>query len=150
MPWQQPGVAAPEVTTEKTVIDQDDDDGTDRLVIKRADGTEMAEVYSNGTHTVIDPLTGEINIPGKIDTQQLETSSTVSFNSRFYLTGALWTDLKFADARIIKNSTQDVRNISSPSEGWTAVHDGSGTNTAGPAWYNGADWVSVVDGTTIS
>lgn len=46
---------------------------------------------------------------------------------------------------------QDVRNISSPSAGTMAYHDGSGSNTEGPAHYtSGGSWVSTVDGTTIS
>lgn len=47
-------------------------------------------------------------------------------------------------------SAQDVRNLSSPSQGWTAYHDGSGSNTEGPTHYNGTDWISTVDGSTIS
>lgn len=45
---------------------------------------------------------------------------------------------------------QDVRNISSPSEGDYADHDGSGTNTEGLARFDGSDWISQVDGSTIS
>lgn len=45
---------------------------------------------------------------------------------------------------------QDVRNISSPSQGWFAYHDGSGSNTEGLAAYNGTDWISQVDGSTVS
>jgi len=45
---------------------------------------------------------------------------------------------------------QDVRNVSSPSQGDTAYHDGSGTNTEGLAAYDGTDWISQVDGSTIS
>lgn len=45
---------------------------------------------------------------------------------------------------------QDVRNISSPSQGYVAYHDGSGTNTEGLAAHNGTDWISQVDGSTIS
>lgn len=49
-----------------------------------------------------------------------------------------------------KYQTQDVRNISSPAQGHVAYHDGSGGNTEGLAAYNGTDWISQVDGTTIS
>jgi len=45
---------------------------------------------------------------------------------------------------------QDVRNVSSPSRGDTAYHDGSGSNTEGPAHYDGTDWISTVDGSTIA
>jgi hypothetical protein len=44
---------------------------------------------------------------------------------------------------------QDVTAISSPSEGMVAYNDGT-TGTAGPAHYNGTDWISTVDGTTIA
>lgn len=44
----------------------------------------------------------------------------------------------------------DVTALSSPSQGDTAYHDGSGGNTEGPAFYDGSQWVSTVDGTTIS
>lgn len=44
----------------------------------------------------------------------------------------------------------DVRNISSPAQGWVAYHDGSGTNTEGLAAFDGSNWVSQVDGSTIS
>lgn len=50
----------------------------------------------------------------------------------------------------VQYDPQDVRNIASPSAGWTAYHDGSGSNTEGPAFYNGTSWISQVDGTTIS
>ena len=45
---------------------------------------------------------------------------------------------------------KDVRNISSPSEGFISYHDGSGSNTQGPAHFNGTDWISTVDGSTIN
>lgn len=45
----------------------------------------------------------------------------------------------------------DVLAIRNPQQGWTGVHGGQGTdNTAGPAYYTGSEWVSVIDGTTIS
>jgi len=51
----------------------------------------------------------------------------------------------------IQYDPTDVRNISSPEQGDTAYHDGSGSNTEGPAHYtSGGSWVSDVDGSTIS
>ncbi|MEF8825817.1 MAG: hypothetical protein V5A34_05635 [Halapricum sp.] len=47
-------------------------------------------------------------------------------------------------------SPQDVRAISNPTAGDESYHDGSGTNTEGPAFYNGSDWISTVDGSTIA
>lgn len=44
---------------------------------------------------------------------------------------------------------QDVTAISNPVEGMVAYNDGS-VGTAGPAHYNGTDWISTVDGTTIA
>jgi len=44
---------------------------------------------------------------------------------------------------------QDVTAIASPEEGLQAYNDGS-TGTAGPAFYDGTDWISLVDGTTIA
>jgi len=35
-------------------------------------------------------------------------------------------------------------------KGDQATHNGAGGNQDGPAWYNGTDWVSLVDGSTIS
>lgn len=52
------------LSTEETVLDQETDDGTDRHVIKRADGTEVAEIYHNGNDTVIDPLVGSVDVQG--------------------------------------------------------------------------------------
>jgi hypothetical protein len=45
---------------------------------------------------------------------------------------------------------QDVRNISSPQQGDISYHGGAGSNTVGPAHYDGSNWVSLVDGSTIS
>lgn len=45
---------------------------------------------------------------------------------------------------------QDVRALSTPSEGDVSYHDGTNGNTVGPAHYDGADWVSIVDGTVIA
>lgn len=46
---------------------------------------------------------------------------------------------------------KDVRNdVTNPFQGYEAYHDGSGSNTEGPAFYNGSAWVSQVDGSTIS
>lgn len=45
-------------------------------------------------------------------------------------------------------TAQDVRSLS-PSRGWEAYHDGSGSNTEGPAFYDGDRWVSLVDGSPI-
>lgn len=56
----------------------------------------------------------------------------------------------FSNLNLVGYSPQDVRNISSPSQGYTAYHDGSGSNTEGPAHYNGTDWISTVDGSTIA
>lgn len=47
----------------------------------------------------------------------------------------------------------DVRAITAPTKGVEAYHDPSvsgDANTEGPAFYNGAAWVSQVDGSTIS
>lgn len=53
----------------------------------------------------------------------------------------------FADGSMVP---QDVRNITNTYRGRTGYHDGSGTNTEGPAHYtSGGSWVSDVDGTTI-
>lgn len=43
----------------------------------------------------------------------------------------------------------DVRNYGSQ-EGDESYHDGTNGNTIGPAFYDGAEWTSIVDGTTIS
>lgn len=44
----------------------------------------------------------------------------------------------------------DVRSIGNASKGWQAYHDGSGGHPEGPAYYDGSDWRSVVDGGVIS
>jgi len=43
----------------------------------------------------------------------------------------------------------DVRNWSPPA-GTEMYHDGTNSNTVGPAFYDGGGWTSLVDGTTIS
>lgn len=43
---------------------------------------------------------------------------------------------------------QDVTAISNPVEGMVAYNNGT-VGTAGPAHYDGTDWVSTVDGTVI-
>lgn len=51
----------------------------------------------------------------------------------------------------IDNPPQDVRNITDPTAGDTAFHDGSGTdNTTGLAQFDGTDWVSILDNTVVS
>lgn len=62
-------------------------------------------------------------------------------------------DLRITDLRWSQYVPQDVTTISSPSQGTVAYHDPSISadgNTEGPAFYNGTNWVSQVDGTTIS
>jgi hypothetical protein len=45
----------------------------------------------------------------------------------------------------------DVRSVSSPTVTETRYHDGSGSNTEGPAVYQSSGgWVSLVDGSTIT
>ena len=52
--------------------------------------------------------------------------------------------------RLAGDSTPvDVRNFSNV-ENSQGYHDGSGSNTAGPATNDGSGWTSLVDGTTIS
>lgn len=67
--------------------------------------------------------------------------------------GSAWVDastIALAAAETAR-SPQDVRAISNPTAGDVAYHDGSGTNTEGPAHYtSGGSWVSTVDGSTIS
>lgn len=76
----------------------------------------------------------------------------IRFVSKVNLNG---NTLEMVSGDIIELNTlglnvQDVRNISSPSEGDYADHDGSGTNTEGLARYDGTDWISQVDGSTIN
>jgi hypothetical protein len=68
-------------------------------------------------------------------------------------TGSSWLDIGAESglaSGIVDLDPRDVRSISAPAEGDTAYHDGSGANTAGPAHYTGSNWISTVDGTTIS
>jgi hypothetical protein len=54
---------------------------------------------------------------------------------------------------VVEHNPSDVRNISSPSQGWTSYHDPSvsgDANTEGPAFYDGSQWVSMVDGSVIN
>lgn len=51
---------------------------------------------------------------------------------------------------VLDKKVQDVRNISSPADGQQAFHDGSGTNTAGPAAYHNATWIALRDNTEIT
>lgn len=46
---------------------QSADDGTDRILIQKADGTNMAEIHSDGTDTIITPLSGNVNLGGTLD-----------------------------------------------------------------------------------
>lgn len=45
---------------------------------------------------------------------------------------------------------RDVRRIDSPQTGDIAYHDGSGSHTEGLAAFNGTQWMSQVDGSTIT
>ena len=45
---------------------------------------------------------------------------------------------------------KDIRDTPFPDEGLIGYHDGSGSNTTGPAFYDGSNWISLVDQTTIS
>ena len=49
----------------------------------------------------------------------------------------------------VRRTPVDVTSISNPVQGMTAYNDGS-TGTEGPAHYDGTDWISTVDGTTIA
>ena len=58
---------------------------------------------------------------------------------------------RWHNIHVLKLNPQDVRGVPNASYGDVAFHDGSGTdNTTGPAHHDGEDWISTVDGSTIS
>lgn len=81
------------------------------------------------------------------DDGAFNVNDVVNDNSRFTITRNGPIDVYDGP---IAFSPRDVRSISSPSRGWTAYHDGSGSNPEGPAFYDGSKWISQIDGTTIN
>lgn len=157
--WIKMGVgsaqeAVPAVHTEDVDITQAVDDGTDRLVIIDSAGTERLEIYSNGTDALISQINGNINFDGSQlnNINQIGTgNNTIILNDALQARGGInFFDNDAQNVNVTRHNPQDVRNISSPSQGWEAYHDGSGSNTEGPAFYNGSNWISQVDGSTIS
>lgn len=57
-------------------------------------------------------------------------------------------DLVLDQNSLMKMEPRDVTAVSSPVEGMMAYNDGT-TGTAGPAFYDGSSWTSMVDGSTI-
>lgn len=53
------------------------------------------------------------------------------------------------DVSVVGHTPVDVRTLSDPQAGWVAYHDGAGDHTEGPAHYDGSDWLSTIDGSTI-
>ena len=94
-----------------------------RLTPDEIDADKIIEfLLENGAET------GDLNISGDLDVEEGPVK----------------------DAARLELAPKDVRNISSPSEGWVAYHDGSGSHTEGPAHYDGTVWISTVDGSTIN
>lgn len=136
----------PSVATERVDIEQAADDGTDGLFIAKADGTVVGEFFHDGSNFKIETASGtnddiELTPDGRL------------------ILGGNRVDL-FANLNVNQNAissigkashqVQDVTAISSPSQGDVAYHDGSGSETVGPAHFDGTDWISIVDGTTIT
>jgi len=54
------------------VIDlaQSVDDGSDRLIVRSQDGNVKSEIYFDGSNTVVNPLTGNVDVQGALQTEQ--------------------------------------------------------------------------------
>jgi len=105
---------------------EDSGGGIDGLPRLKMDGEDFLAIAPRG------PDQAAIQLPGGFD-------GNTSFLGN-----------RIDDAGSIRLNPQDVRDISSPVEGEYADHDGSGSNVEGLARYNGAEWVSQVDNSTIS
>jgi len=113
------------------------------LVVAAADEVEREPTKTDLTNNR-NPTEGRVGVATNSDTVYIgDGSSWVNVNT------AIAADADVA-SDIVGLTPQDVTDISSPSRGDVAYHDGSGGNTEGVANYNGTSWVSVVDGTTIS
>lgn len=90
-----------------------------------------------GDFTGFEMFTGEVRV--------VNADLIIPATSTFDLKG---NDIR--SPRALRFNSRDVTSISSPQEGWVAYHDGSGSETEGPAFFDGDNWVSTVDGTTIT
>ncbi len=116
--------------SEKVQLGADNDaqlyyDGADGRIYLDGSGIQITGSFAGGLGLVMD--------------------TELAMNDRLSMRGNILKDIGVGFY-----NPQDVRNISSPSQGYVSYHDGSGSNTEGPAHYNGSSWVSTVDGTTIS
>lgn len=92
-----------------------------------------------------------------VDSANRPFLQTISGNDfRFNIRGQTFletdgnTVLQIHENETYEAPPQDVTAVSSPSQGQQAYHEGSGGNTEGPAFYDGDNWISLVDGSTIT
>ena len=132
--------------------------GTDEIAVT-TNGSQMAAFTSNGVFDIspsasgspIQGNSGQFNLGGSNFGIEALSGTLAFINS----SGNVAAKCPGGGGFIIQTSpvsyvVEDVRNISSPLRGDTAYHDGSGSNTEGPAHYDGTDWISTVDGSTIA
>lgn len=123
--------------------------------------------YGGDDEIEFDPNGGNISATGAITAETAETeigfrnldlegySHNINFtdNSTHQLTSGDETmiELEGEDGITFEfnNPVDVIGTIDGPSKGYTAYHDGSGDNTEGPAFYDGSDWISLVDNSTI-
>jgi len=116
------------LNTEEAVVDQSTDDGTDRLVIKKSDGTEMAGIYSDGTSLVIDPLSSdEVDVTGDLEADNINVVTQADMTN-----GLL-------DKLVMTGPNVDVLQISDEGTDRIAVTRTSGTGDGGIKMIDDSD-----------
>lgn len=94
---------------------------------------------------------GDIDHDAIDQTTVNETDHRDDTSVRSAVNGATISPTQVDVGNIISLPPQDVRNISSPQQGYVGYHNGDGTdNTEGPAFYDGTQWWSLVDSTKIN
>lgn len=121
---------------------------------------EFADQYDN--LTVLTSKWGEVSVTDLAGTTELSVNTRspggeITFKNNQgaiqSADGSVKIDFGTGDVQLsgsVSSTPQDVRTIQGPGRGDTAYHDGSGSNTEGPAFYDGDAWVSQVDGSTIT
>lgn len=111
-----------------------------RLCRLKEDGEDQIDIFYNNGRVII------------------ENSTTDTELLRFYSTGTV--DIRNGSLNVLNGPVQpkgngvvmdpvDIRTVTGV-RGRKGYHDGSGTNTEGPAHHDGDNWISTVDGSTIS
>ncbi|WP_155118173.1 hypothetical protein [Halorubrum sp. T3] len=99
---------------------------------------------------------GSVRVNGERINGKLEADFSLNFNGDHGSVQRNSTEvalvhedhLQFKSWNAIEYAPVDVTTLS-PSQGWVSYHNGNGSNTEGPAFYNGSAWRSLVDNSVI-